>query len=169
MDESSGNTRSSHTDEDTDSFDMSSDEEKHFMLMQLLLFITVVYGATEVADRRELWGSLETIVVQCADTPWLIGGDFNAVRDLSEICGTSGDIRMAIEEFNVCIQNTGLIPLPMQGEWYTWHNCNASPRNLWKRLDRMLINDRWMARFLTLFYSSLTPRNRPFTDGSKWG
>ena len=120
--------------------------------------IIVIYGAMEVADRRELWGSLKTIAMQTVDIPWLIGGDFNAVRDLSEICGASGDIRMAMEEFNDCIQNAGLLPLPMQGEWYTWHNCSASPRNLWKRLDRMMINDRWMARFPTSFYTSLTPR-----------
>ncbi|KAL2246376.1 UNVERIFIED_CONTAM: hypothetical protein Sindi_2905800 [Sesamum indicum] len=120
--------------------------------------ITMIYGATEVADRRELWASLETIAMQTGDIPWLIGGDFNAVRDISEICGASGDVRMAMEEFNDCIQNAGLLPLPMQGEWYTWHNCSASPRNLWKRLDRMMINDRWMARFPTSFYTSLTPR-----------
>ncbi|KAL2225211.1 UNVERIFIED_CONTAM: hypothetical protein Sindi_3023200 [Sesamum indicum] len=96
--------------------------------------------------------------VQSVDIPWLIGGNFNAVRDLSEVCGASGDIRMAMEEFNSCVQNAGLLSLPMQGEWYTWHNCSANPRNLWKRLDRMLINDRWMAQFPTSFYTSLNPR-----------
>ncbi|KAL2246047.1 UNVERIFIED_CONTAM: hypothetical protein Sindi_2872900 [Sesamum indicum] len=94
----------------------------------------------------------------CDDIPWLVGGDFNTVRDLSEVCGTSGDIRIAMEDFNAAIQNTGLLPLPMQGEWYTWHNHSATPRNLWKRLDRMLINDRWMARFPNTFYSVLTLR-----------
>ena len=103
--------------------------------------ITVIYGANELVGRRALWDSMETIAIQSADIPWLVGGDFNTVRDLSEICGVSGDIRMAMEDFNTCIQNTGLLPLPMQGEWYTWHNCSAGPRNLWKRLDRMLIND----------------------------
>ncbi|KAL2235624.1 UNVERIFIED_CONTAM: hypothetical protein Sindi_1294600 [Sesamum indicum] len=120
--------------------------------------VTVAYGATKVVDRRELWNALENLAIQCADIPWLIGGDFNAVRDLSEVCGTSGDIRTAMEDFNAAIQNTGLLPLPMQGEWYTWHNHSATPRNLWKRLDRMLINDRWMARFPNTFYSVLTPR-----------
>ncbi|KAL2237300.1 UNVERIFIED_CONTAM: hypothetical protein Sindi_0921700 [Sesamum indicum] len=119
--------------------------------------LTVIYRASEVADRRELWGALETIAMQNVDVPWLIGGDFNAVRDLSEVCGASGDIRMAMEEFNCCIQNARLLPLPMQGEWYTWHNCSTNPRNLWKRLDRILINDRWMARFPTSSYTSLTP------------
>ncbi|KAL2228510.1 UNVERIFIED_CONTAM: hypothetical protein Sindi_1830700 [Sesamum indicum] len=120
--------------------------------------VTVAYGATEVVDRRELWSALENLAIQCGDIPWLIGRDFNAVRDLSEVCGTSGDIRTAMEDFNTSIQNIELLPLPMQGEWYTWHNHSATPRNLWKRLDRMLINDRWMARFPNTFYSVLTPR-----------
>ncbi|KAL2252823.1 UNVERIFIED_CONTAM: hypothetical protein Sindi_0077000 [Sesamum indicum] len=76
----------------------------------------VAYGATEVVDRRELWNALEILAIQCADIPWMIGGDFNAVRDLSEVCGTSGDIRTAMEDFNAAIQNTLLLPLPMQGE-----------------------------------------------------
>ncbi|XP_011101581.1 uncharacterized protein LOC105179640 [Sesamum indicum] len=67
--------------------------------------ITMIYGATEVTDKRELWDSLVTIAMQTVDIPWLIGGDFNAVRDLSEICGASGDIQMAMKEFNDCIQN----------------------------------------------------------------
>ncbi|KAL2237506.1 UNVERIFIED_CONTAM: hypothetical protein Sindi_0942300 [Sesamum indicum] len=89
--------------------------------------ITVIYGATELADRRELWGSLETIAMQSVDVPWLIGGDFNAVRDLSEICGASRDIRMAMEEFNGCVQNASLLPLPMQGECLTPRTSDHSP------------------------------------------
>ncbi|KAL2226583.1 UNVERIFIED_CONTAM: hypothetical protein Sindi_2017000 [Sesamum indicum] len=123
-----------------------------------LITVTVVYGANEVADRRVLWGTLETKATQCVDIPWLVGGDFNAVRDLSEVCGTSGDIHIAMDDFNACIENAGLLPLPMQGEWFTWHNHRATPRNLWKRLDRMMINDRWMARFPNASYSTLTPR-----------
>ncbi|KAL2224224.1 UNVERIFIED_CONTAM: hypothetical protein Sindi_3052400 [Sesamum indicum] len=52
----------------------------------------------------------------------------------------------------------GADPLPMQGEWFTWHNCSTSMRSLWKRLDRILINDRWLARFPSAYYHSLTPR-----------
>ncbi|KAL0354288.1 UNVERIFIED_CONTAM: hypothetical protein Sangu_1010100 [Sesamum angustifolium] len=42
-------------------------------------------------------------------------GDFNTVVDMSEVCGHSGDIRVAMEEFRSCIVNTSLITLPMQG------------------------------------------------------
>ncbi|XP_011072308.1 uncharacterized protein LOC105157594 [Sesamum indicum] len=122
------------------------------------VIITIIYGANEVAARRDLWGTLEALALNCVDSPWMVGGDFDAVRDLSEVCGTSGDIRMAMEEFNSCIQNSGLLPLPMQGEWFTWHNYSASPCNLWKRLDRILTNDIWMLRYPTLSYTCLTPR-----------
>ncbi|KAL2253051.1 UNVERIFIED_CONTAM: hypothetical protein Sindi_0099800 [Sesamum indicum] len=94
----------------------------------------------------------------CSNDPWLVGGDFNAVRDLNEVCGISGDIRMVMDEFNAGIQEAGLMPLPMQGEWYTWHNCSSSTRSLWKRLDRLLINDQWLVRFPMSFYHSLTLR-----------
>ncbi|KAL2224601.1 UNVERIFIED_CONTAM: hypothetical protein Sindi_3017100 [Sesamum indicum] len=65
---------------------------------------------------------------------------------------------MATTEFNTGILEAGLIPLSMQGEWFTWHNCNTSARSLWKLLDRILVNDRWLARFPTSSYHSLTPR-----------
>ncbi|KAL2247990.1 UNVERIFIED_CONTAM: hypothetical protein Sindi_2651300 [Sesamum indicum] len=110
------------------------------------LIITIVYGASEMIDRRSIWNTLEILAGEHSDEPWLVGGDFNAVREMNEVCGASGDIRMAMEEFNVGIQEAGLIPLPMQGEWYTWHNCSTNSRSLWKRLDRILINDRWLAR-----------------------
>ncbi|KAL2232501.1 UNVERIFIED_CONTAM: hypothetical protein Sindi_1430100 [Sesamum indicum] len=121
------------------------------------IIITIVYGASEVIDRRTLWSTLGTLALQCTDDPWLVGGDFNAVRDLNEVCGISGDIRIAMEDFNTGIQEARLIPMPTQGEWYTWHNYSTTARSLWKRLDRLLINDRWLARFPTSSYHSLLP------------
>ncbi|KAL2231024.1 UNVERIFIED_CONTAM: Transposon TX1 uncharacterized protein [Sesamum indicum] len=120
--------------------------------------ITIAYGASEVIDRRTLWHTLGTLAPQCSNNPWLVGGDFNVVRDLNEVCGISGDIRITMEDFNNGIQEAGLLPLPMQGEWYTWHNRSTTTRSLWKRLDRILINDRWLERFPTSSYHSLLPR-----------
>ncbi|KAL2224371.1 UNVERIFIED_CONTAM: hypothetical protein Sindi_3072200 [Sesamum indicum] len=103
-----------------------------------------------ISEYRNLWNTLESLAREHSDEPWLVGGDFNAVRDMNEVCGASGDIRMAMEEFNAGIQEAGLIPMPMQGEWYTWHNCSTNSRSLWKKLDRFLINDRWLARIQSL-------------------
>ncbi|KAK4384580.1 hypothetical protein Sango_3046400 [Sesamum angolense] len=102
----------------------------------IYVLVTVSYAANDVGSRQELCQALCNISGSIGDEPWLVGGDFNAVRDLSEVCGTSGDIRLAMNEFNDCILNIGLIALPMRGERFTWHNCSDDGRSLWKRLDR---------------------------------
>ncbi|KAL0302568.1 UNVERIFIED_CONTAM: hypothetical protein Sangu_3092900 [Sesamum angustifolium] len=80
------------------------------------IFTTVVYGANDVSTRRELWQELIDLAGTIGNVPWLVGGDFNAVLDMSEVSGASGDIRVATTEFNDCILQTGLLSLPMQGE-----------------------------------------------------
>ncbi|KAL0455559.1 UNVERIFIED_CONTAM: hypothetical protein Slati_0895100 [Sesamum latifolium] len=62
-----------------------------------------------------------------------------------------------MEEFRGCLVNTGLLTLPMQGELFTWHNCSYDARSLWKRLDRMVCNDRWL-EWPDAVYVSLSPR-----------
>ncbi|KAL0396414.1 UNVERIFIED_CONTAM: hypothetical protein Scaly_0089800 [Sesamum calycinum] len=121
------------------------------------ILTTVVYGANDVSSRRELWQGLTDMAVT-VDLPWLVGGDFNAVLDMSDVSGASGDIRVAMTEFNDCILQTGLISLPMQGERFSWHNCSTDGRSLWKRLDLMFVNDVWMEQWPNLFYTCLTPR-----------
>ncbi|KAL0283758.1 UNVERIFIED_CONTAM: Retrovirus-related Pol polyprotein from type-1 retrotransposable element R2 [Sesamum radiatum] len=79
------------------------------------VFITVVYGVNDVIGRRELW------------------------MDITRISAEG-----AADEFRGCLQDTGLIHLPMHGERFTWHNCSRDARSLWKRLDRLLVNDRWL-------------------------
>ncbi|KAL0453552.1 UNVERIFIED_CONTAM: hypothetical protein Slati_1333300 [Sesamum latifolium] len=92
------------------------------------------------------------------DDLWLVMDDFNTVVDLSEVSSASGNIRGAMEEFQECITATGLITLPIQGQFFTWHNCSNDSRSLWKRLDRMMVNDRWLDRWLQAFYTSLNPQ-----------
>ncbi|KAK4406372.1 hypothetical protein Sango_0643700 [Sesamum angolense] len=57
---------------------------------------------------------------------WLIGGDFNVMLDMSEVCSSSWDIQMAMEKFKECIFDTGFITLPMQGEMFTLNDRHNS-------------------------------------------
>ncbi|KAK4384230.1 putative ribonuclease H protein [Sesamum angolense] len=50
---------------------------------------------------------------------------------MSEVCGASADIHLAMNEFRDCILGTGLIHLPVQGELFSWHNCSEGDRSLW--------------------------------------
>ncbi|KAK4384583.1 hypothetical protein Sango_3046700 [Sesamum angolense] len=91
------------------------------------ILLTVVYGANEVIACREVWQGLTELAVS-VDLPWLVGGDFNAVLDMSEENDFHGII------------------------------CSTDGRSLWKRLDRMFVNNAWLGRWPNLFYTCLTPR-----------
>ncbi|KAL0356051.1 UNVERIFIED_CONTAM: hypothetical protein Sradi_4052000 [Sesamum radiatum] len=77
---------------------------------------------------------------------------------MSEVYGLSRDLYVAMEDFSVCLRNTGLLHVPMQGETYTWHNCSDGARSLWKRLDRMLANEQWLSAWPNIVCLSSTPR-----------
>ncbi|KAL0293794.1 UNVERIFIED_CONTAM: hypothetical protein Scaly_3134800, partial [Sesamum calycinum] len=124
----------------------------------LSVLATVVYGANDSVSRRGLWQSLVTLADSISDEPWIVGGDFNTVVDMSEVCGASADIHLAMNEFRDCILGTGLIHLPVQGELFSWHNCSEGDRSLWKRLDRLLVNDAWLRLWPNSHYQCLNAR-----------
>ncbi|KAL0300237.1 UNVERIFIED_CONTAM: putative ribonuclease H protein [Sesamum angustifolium] len=71
---------------------------------------------------------------------------------------TIADIQLAMTEFRDCILDTGLIHLPVQGERFSWHNCSEGDRSLWKRLDRLMVNDAWLGQWPCSHYHCLNAR-----------
>ncbi|KAL0460951.1 UNVERIFIED_CONTAM: (+)-epi-alpha-bisabolol synthase [Sesamum latifolium] len=137
--------------------------------------ITVVYGANELVVRRQLWVAITRIADGLQGEPWLLFGDFNAVLDTSEIWGSCSDQTQAMNEFNQCLLEAGLTTLPMRGHWFSWHNSRDGTRSLWKRLDRVLVNEAFLESWPGSFYlcdapvtsdhSPLNLRNERATHG----
>ncbi|KAL0423921.1 UNVERIFIED_CONTAM: hypothetical protein Sradi_0926900 [Sesamum radiatum] len=86
--------------------------------------ISVLYGASDLIPRRQLWDALQTLATGIQDEPWLVLGDFNAVVDDSEVCGRAAGTSVSMAEFRSCILDTGLVQLPFTGCPFTWHNCS---------------------------------------------
>ncbi|XP_071933111.1 uncharacterized protein [Coffea arabica] len=70
-------------------------------------------------------------------------GDFNAIRTLAEYTGRANQDLGAISDFNTAIFDCHLHELPYSGSSYTWFGVRAGAR-VWKRLDRVLINQQWL-------------------------
>ncbi|KAK4380990.1 putative ribonuclease H protein [Sesamum angolense] len=74
----------------------------------------VVYNPFDALLLADVDAGLVTLADSISDEPWIVGGDFNTVLDMSEVCAASADIHMAMNEFRDCILGTGLIHLPVQ-------------------------------------------------------
>ncbi|KAK4381101.1 hypothetical protein Sango_3000100 [Sesamum angolense] len=114
-------------------------------------------AAGQDIPKRGLWDVLKTLSNSISDEPWLVLGDFNAVIDDSEVCGRAADTSVSMAEFHNCILDTGLLHLPFTGCPFTWHNCSEGTRSLWKRLDRMLVNEMWLETWPDSSYINALP------------
>ncbi|XP_073037148.1 uncharacterized protein [Primulina eburnea] len=104
------------------------------------IFCSFVYARCDYVQRRDLWASL--LLVKPVLGPWLVGGDFNVVRDASECLGSRGGRLLPMEEFNTFILDSGLIDAGFEGSSFTWTN-----NTIWKRLDMVLVSVDWGDHF----------------------
>ncbi|KAL0291807.1 UNVERIFIED_CONTAM: hypothetical protein Sradi_7012900 [Sesamum radiatum] len=118
---------------------------------------TVVYGDCESTRRRLLWAYLLSLSEGITDAPWCILGDFNVIIDVSESCGRATEPTVPMAEFRDFISESALVHLPFTGCPFTWHNCSDGSRSLWRRLDRILVNEEWLERWPHSSYLSAYP------------
>ncbi|KAL0291608.1 UNVERIFIED_CONTAM: putative mitochondrial protein [Sesamum radiatum] len=120
--------------------------------------ISVVYGECDPSRRRLLWAELLSISADIVDLPWCVLGDFNIVVDASESCGRTAEVTQAMAEFRDFIMEAGLVHFPFIGCPFTWQNCSSGSRSLWRRLDRVLVNDNWLVRWPQASYLCALPQ-----------
>lgn len=83
------------------------------------------------------------------DIPWIVGGDFNVILNEEEKMGGLFEQQEAID-FALCINNCSLIEPKFSRSNYTWWNGRIEKKCIFKRLDRVLVNN----VFLDCFQSS---------------
>ncbi|CAK8542576.1 unnamed protein product [Lathyrus sativus] len=68
------------------------------------LVIINVYAPCDPADKRRLWRDLINIKNNYPDVGWIVGGDFNSVKNGEERKGLSGNNSRDMKEFNEFIE-----------------------------------------------------------------
>ncbi|XP_059302356.1 uncharacterized protein LOC132054329 [Lycium ferocissimum] len=74
------------------------------------------------------------------DLPWIIGGDFNVIVSDEEKQGGLPVSSNETLDFSTCIQSCGLIDVGFTGSKFTWWNGRTEEECIFKRLDRILVN-----------------------------
>ncbi|XP_055814560.1 uncharacterized protein LOC129884256 [Solanum dulcamara] len=119
----------SEDEEDLDQREQSQDEETSASPFRALEDITDTTIQEEVAD---------------IDKPWCIVGDFNVITEVEEkIGGLPYNMNKSLEFISV-IEACGLTDLGFHGQSFTWCNNRDNDARIWKRLDRAMVNDRWL-------------------------
>ncbi|XP_071694342.1 uncharacterized protein [Rutidosis leptorrhynchoides] len=75
-----------------------------------------VYGPHKDANKKRLWEQLTNVLENC-DSPWIIGGDFNEVREQDDRFNCNF-IEYRARWFNKFIEENKLIDLPIGGRKY---------------------------------------------------
>ncbi|KAK9668744.1 hypothetical protein RND81_13G083200 [Saponaria officinalis] len=117
-------------------------------------FSTFVYASNDPATRLSLWNAL------CSLRPvqeWIVLGDFNVIRDVSERISNVLPNLDDLLDFNACIMDCGLVDLNSCGCEYTWTNNQDGLARVWSKLDRALVNGSWLVYFLSSNVNFLPP------------
>lgn len=110
-----------------------------------------VYGPTAMGEKAEFWNELHQVGKQWA-VPWLIFGDFNAIRTRSERMGQSFSRRES-RDCNTFIDNFSLLEFDKGGPQFSFSNKQDIPTL--SKIDRFLACVDWMETFPGLVEKSL--------------
>uniref|UniRef100_A0A2N9FPT0 Reverse transcriptase domain-containing protein n=1 Tax=Fagus sylvatica TaxID=28930 RepID=A0A2N9FPT0_FAGSY len=102
--------------------------------------------------RRLMWEELAGIS-SWWDSPWCIGGDFNATRFPSDKLGGQ-HFTPAMTAFSEFISSCELLDPPLEGGRFTWSN--GREIEAMSRLDRFLFSHEWDEKFPTIKQQRLT-------------
>ncbi|XP_070019587.1 uncharacterized protein [Nicotiana sylvestris] len=108
--------------------------------------LTIVYTKCIPILRRPLW---EVQIHKSAtyDSSWCVIVDFNTIASTEEKIGGIPYQMNKSMEFLCMIEDYGLVDLGYYGSRCTWPNGRGQYSIVWKRLDRGLANDQWIAVF----------------------
>ncbi len=128
----------------------SSDQVMHVHVRDLAkdssFIVSIVYGDNCPIKRSELWADLVSRSVGWESSPWVLMGDFNAIKSQEEMVGGSHSWPSWKNDLATCLFQSGLSDLRQNGSLFTWSN-RQDKAPIMKKLDRVLANLRWECDF----------------------
>ncbi|XP_058756965.1 uncharacterized protein LOC131630196 [Vicia villosa] len=103
-------------------------------------YLLNVYSSCEASKKRILWRKILDLKDTWKDGEWIIGGDFNAVKDRSERKGRGAvSNSQDVSGFADFIVESRLVDVPCKGKKFTWYSGDGRSMS---RIDRFLVSDK---------------------------
>jgi exonuclease III len=102
--------------------------------------LTNVYGPANPRDKQAFLNNLEYLSTLVESNRWIVGGDFNLIRNLKEKKGGTRCLDREASDFDSFIDNNNLIDLETPNGTYTWTNRRTGTHQIACKMDRFLIS-----------------------------
>ncbi|XP_074299370.1 uncharacterized protein LOC141630450 [Silene latifolia] len=113
---------------------------------KMKFWFTVVYGMNKAVEREPLWSSIRHYY-STVNGSWIVGGDFNTVLARNERIGGAPITNAEMRPLLQVVHDYELADLGARGAFFTWTNKHETGSKIYSRIDRMLVNDKWIIKF----------------------
>eukprot|EP00253_Pinus_taeda_P013184 PITA_13184 len=151
-----------------------------------MYMVTNVYDPQTMESKLLFLDSLQKLRERHAKIPWILGGDFNMIKTLSEKKGGTRILTKDFDAFQTFIDSMKLVDIVMNNGTFTWNNKRGGESQVASKLDRFIISedliikdkdivasvlpfggsDRWLVQLDIQGISK--PNNRPFKFENIW-
>ena len=125
----------------TNHIDMVIKNEEHGLWR-----LTGFYGEPIRSQKKKSWDLLRNLA-RDSNLPGCVIGDMNNVTAQHEKKGGAEYPRWLVDGFNDTLTDTGLQDIELTGHQYTWEKGRDTEAWIEIRLDRVLVNNLWLAHF----------------------
>eukprot|EP00253_Pinus_taeda_P007867 PITA_07867 len=125
--------------------------------------VTNVYGPQRMDDKLRFLDSLMELRDRHVDVPWILCGDFNMIRSLSNKKRVTRTLSRDSTAFQTFIDNMKLVDIDMRNGLFTWNNKRGGESQVALKLDRFIILEDIM-----LTNKEMIVRIIPFGGSDHW-
>ncbi|XP_070017986.1 uncharacterized protein [Nicotiana sylvestris] len=101
-------------------------------------WMSAVYGLHTIDHRKAMWVEV-TQLHNKLEGPWIAMGYYNVTQSFEDRYNGNPVMEAETRDFSEFLLNTGMTELKAVGREFTWTN-----NHVYSRIDRALVNARWM-------------------------
>ncbi|KAH0721975.1 hypothetical protein KY289_005019 [Solanum tuberosum] len=141
--------------------------DEHNQSAGMDVMVSLVYAKCTQIDRLILWEFMSDLA-STINLPWMVGGDFNVICNEKEKLGGRPVTEAEVRDFNYCINVCNLEDRGFKGSKYTWWNGRLEEECIFKRLDRVLGDEKLQDDFSDIRSGAQEEVIRPFRFLNFW-
>eukprot|EP00253_Pinus_taeda_P035874 PITA_35874 len=106
-----------------------------------------IYAPNHYRDKASYWDTITSDLMTTQGRNIFLGGDLNLIRNADEKLGGNFYADPSRDSLEAIIQTHNLVDIPPHNGRFTWSNKRIGSSNMKERLDRILVQERIVARF----------------------